>query len=581
MLRELVDYYDQLRVKPNSPVEEPGWSKAKVTCTINLTSDGRIASVEKSIDKNGDIHSVPEQAKRASGILPFLLCDTSAYVVGMDKNGEVTKRSINCFEASKELHLNELSSVHSPVIDAVRAFYESWTPENTDTLDEETRDSLMNARFITFASKGMGAEDDPEFKKFWVERSQESTDPDAVYLPSLLSGKRLPVARLHPSVKGIRGGQSSGTSLVSFNSPAFESYGRDKGQGLNAPVGEQEAFAYGTALNYLVASPQHHLNLEDTTIVFWAKEKDEEFSQDFAVALNMDSLFEKKEDRANIDEEVRRVLEKVTQGHMAHDPDLDTPFFVLALAPNAARLSVRSFQCGTFGKMLTNIQRHYERIDICRPQWEVEFPGPIQLLTAVKPPHAKSGDKGWAALATRLLQSIIDDTPYPANLLQQVLAVVRSHPEQEVTRAQAALIKAYQIKNQKKEGVTVSLNEERKDVPYLLGRIFAVLENIQTAANPNLNTTIKSKYFNAYCATPARVFAALVKLSNSHLEVLKRSMPGLTVNLSKLLDELISELPDCPKRLDAEDQAELILGYYQQRQAFFTPKTSATDSQED
>ena len=107
------------------------------------------------------------------------------------------------------------------------------------------------------------------------------------------------------------------------------------------------------------------------------------------------------------------------------------------------------------------------------------------------------------------------------------------------------------------------INEESKNVPYTLGRLFAVLEHLQQEANPGINTTIKDKYFNSAAATPAQIFPLLRKLANEGHKVYFNRQIGK-------LAEVIGE--SFPKRLNLPEQGAFQLGYYCQTQKRYTKK---------
>ena len=116
----------------------------------------------------------------------------------------------------------------------------------------------------------------------------------------------------------------------------------------------------------------------------------------------------------------------------------------------------------------------------------------------------------------------------------------------------------------------MELNQDTTYQPYLLGRLFAVLEGLQQAANPGINTTIRDRYFNSACATPAVVFPQLLKLAQAHL---KKLGGGLEVNYNKQISDILAKFDrDYPASLNLYDQGIFQLGYYHQTQARFTKK---------
>ena len=252
---------------------------------------------------------------------------------------------------------------------------------------------------------------------------------------------------------------------------------------------------------------------------------------------------------------------------------------MLGLAPNAARLSVRFFWQNSFGALARNLERHYQRLEIIRPSFD-KFPTlsiwRLVLETVRKVPGRTP--EPHPRLAGDLLLAVLNDTLYPATLLNGVELRIRA--ERSVSRGQAAILKAYYTKyleqfqpdSPMKEALTVELNEQTNYLPYLLGRLFAVLEGLQQSANPGINTTIKDRYFNSASATPAIVFPQLINLAQKHLNKLDG---GLAVYYDKQITELSSRITQTlPTRMSLAEQSAFQLGYYHETQRRYTAKTN-------
>ena len=255
--------------------------------------------------------------------------------------------------------------------------------------------------------------------------------------------------------------------------------------------------------------------------------------------------------------------------------DPATRFYVLGLAPNAARLSVRFFWQNNFGTLARNIARHYERLDIVRPSFD-KFPTlPIWRLvqeTVRRPAPGASPADPSPRLAGDLLLAVLNDALYPATLLDGVSLRIRA--EHDVTRGKAAILKAYYLRNSSdqniKEVMTVELNEQSAYLPYVLGRLFAVLEAVQQSANPGINTTIKDRYFNSASATPASVFPLLLNLAQKHLAKLD---VGLATYYDKKITELNSRITcTLPARMSLPEQSAFQIGYYHETQKRYAKK---------
>ena len=296
--------------------------------------------------------------------------------------------------------------------------------------------------------------------------------------------------------------------------------------------------------------------------MYWAEEAKKEY-QDVLLAL-----LNPVKDNQN---EVHAFFEKLRKDEqiMINDMELNPSqkFYILCLAPNAARLSVRFFYQSSFGNIAKNLACHYERMQMTKPKWEErEYLGIEDMLKETVNMNSRD-KKPISNMAAMVFSAILQNSRYPASLYTD--ALIRIRAEQGcVTWGRASILKAFLMKNYKNMGgeIYMGLNEESNDVAYVLGRLFAVLESIQTDANPGIKATIRDRYFNSACATPASVFPVLFKLKNSHIKKLEREKESAKVYYEKLLTQIVSKLEMYPKRLSLEEQGRFILGYYHQMQ---------------
>ena len=387
----------------------------------------------------------------------------------------------------------------------------------------------------------------------------------------LVTGREDEIVATHPAIKGVRDAQSSGAALVSFNGDAFESYGHK--QNFNAPVGKYAAFAYTAALNHLLADKNNVQHIGDTTVVCWAEGADPVYPSFFgATCFGADTGLS--------DNDLRAALKRLADGLPCDDLgiDADRPFYILGLAPNAARLSVRFFLRDSFGKLMQNVNDHYERLEMERPAYEKFSYLPLwALLRETVNPNAR--DKSPSpAMAGATARAIFSGGPYPASLLEAVMLRIRA--ERKITWGRASIIKAYYLKNTDytetedqgcpKEVLTVSLQETSTNPAYVLGRLFSLYEAVQQAANPGINATIKDKYFNSAAAMPASIFPVLNNLCQKHLRKLSQ---GQRVYYDKQIMDLKGRLgEDYPIRLTLAQQGAFDLGYYHQTQKRYEKK---------
>lgn len=566
ILQALVKYYEDLEKQGKLPRQ--GWCQAKVSYGINLSTDGNIKNIIWLKDEiqagkkqiwTSKTMSVPAMLTRSSGIAANFLCDNSKYLLGIDKSG-TGKRIVECFEAAKKKHLKLLGNASGEMAQAICAFFRNWNPEEAkkNIVVLENWEEITDGGNLIFCMNEGYAQDDDEIQKIWdAEKEQTETDAEGI---CLVTGEKTEISRIHRNIKGVPGAQSSGAALVSFNAPSFESYGKE--QSYNAPVGKYAEFAYTSALNYLLAQRKYTFPLGDSMIVYWAEEAKLEY-QDVLLAL-----LNPVKDNQN---EVHAFFEKLRKDEqiMINDMELNPSqkFYILCLAPNAARLSVRFFYQSSFGNITKNLACHYERMQMIKPKWEErEYLGIEDMLKETVNMNSRD-KKPISNMAAMVFSAILQNSRYPASLYTD--ALIRIRAEQGcVTWGRASIVKAFLMKNHKNtEGeICMGLNEESNDVAYVLGRLFSVLESIQTDANPGIKSTIRDRYFNSACATPASVFPVLFKLKNSHIKKMEREKESAKVYYEKLLTQIVGKLEMYPKRLSLEEQGRFILGYYHQMQ---------------
>lgn len=588
ILQSLVRCYNSLAAQ--GTLKRPGWSAVKVQWGLCLTADGQVSSVEMlgAANDKGKLLPrmmfLPTPVKRTSGKAASFLCDNAKYLLGITSemrssehtpsDSKAIKDAGTCFRISAQKHHDLLDGVSCPMAQAILRFFDAWQPEQalqTPALLEHFDDLCKGGNLLFCLINELGtvteAQNVPEIQAAWDASVSNSSERSA-FGRCLVTGDEDTIAMLHPSIKGVVGAQSSGASLVSFNALAFESYGRNKGQGLNAPVGNHAAFAYGEALNYMLREKNYHSLLGSATLVYWAETAQSAYSDCFAALLGTN-----EDMTQNTLDGIMKAI-RLGQGLQWENVPLDsrTPFYILGLSPNASRLSVRFFLQGTFGDFAANLARHQARLNIIRPSFDQrETLSAYSLLKETANPNSR--DKlPPSHLVGDLLRAILGDTPYPVSLLTQT--ELRIHAEHNVSRGKAAILKAWLLKNgsnpQYKEVIDVQLNEQTNYAPYVLGRLFAVLESLQQKANPGINATIMDRYFNAACATPSIVFPTLLKLAQSHL---KKLDTGYFIYFDKQMTELCGRLTDSyPVRLNLQDQGIFQLGYYHQKQKFFTKK---------
>lgn len=573
ILQALVKHYEYLAEEGKA--EQPGWCKAKVSYAVNLSKDGQILGIlslkkkeergKKEVWTSSSIR-VPEMVTRSSDVLSNFLCDNAKFILGIDKDG-INQGSLERFQAAKEKHLLLLQETKGEMAQSVRSFFETWKPEKASECAEirEKWEDITDGGNLIFCMGIHFAQDDSFIRESWEKGRNESAEDGETGI-CLVTGEKTEISRIHKDIKGIPGTQSRGAKLISFNESAFESYG--KVQSYNAPVGKYAEFAYTTALNYLLEQKKYTFQLGDSMIIYWAESAGEEYQAAF---------FEIVEPGADNQEEIRGIFENLKKNRPVSIGNItlnsEQRFYILSLAPNAARLAVRFFYQDSFGNILRNLSAHYERMSMIRPSWEnKEFLGVRDMLSETVNQNSKNKSP-IPNMAAMVLQSVLSGSRYPTSIYTDVLIRIRAE-QGKVTWGRAGIIKAYLIRNGnwKEGGNYMGLNEESKEKAYVLGRLFSVLESIQMDTNPGIKATIRDRYFNSACATPASIFPVLIKLKNSHMKKLERDKGNAKICYEKLLTDLMEKLDEYPRRLSLEEQGKFILGYYHQMQKKYEKK---------
>lgn len=569
-LASLVHAYDRMAARGEVPAY--GYSQEKIGFLISLNPDGTVAHAPIDLrrgegkKKKARLMAVPQPVKRTSGVAPNFLWDKTAYVLGVTAGSG--KRTSLEHEAYVSRHRECLTPSNDGGLRAVLSFLESWTPEQFSELGwpEDMKDQNVVFALESERLDNKMIHDRPAALVLWARLAAAREKNEAA---CLITGGHAPVARLHPAIKGVWGAQSSGASIVSFNLDAFTSYGHEQGD--NAPVSEAAAFAYTSALNrFLERDSGHRIQVGDASTVFWAD------ATDALAAAEAESAFrvfiDEKQAEAVEEKKVESILAKLRTGRPIAEFKPDFPpgvrFFVLGLAPNAARLSVRFYVEEDFGVIAERYLRHLERLRIDPPPKD-DVPSMWRMLieTAV----LRKSENIQPNLAGEWMRAILTDTPYPLTLLSTL--IMRLRADHDVNALRVAMLKSILIRNFKMEA-PVSLDPECKESGYLLGRLFAVYEQIQVAAlGRNVNATIKDKFYGSAASQPRKIFHMLESGSANHLSKIGKQKPGLKINMEKAVGSIMEAMsPDndpFPASLPDKSQALFGLGYYHQRNEFF------------
>ena len=387
ILQALNKYYEILSNGPESNIAPPGYSAIGISFALNISTNGELLDVLplfEQVQRGNKTEErprrmvVPELVKRSVNIAANFLWDNCVYVLGIsDKDAKDPDYAIKRFNAFRQLNVEMLSQVDSPAAKATIAFLHNYDPTNGMNHPKITShlEAILKGGNMVFMFDGKFVHEDIAIRQAW-ELSKSKSDSELVQC--LVTGQVAPVARLHPSLKGIRDANPTGATLVGFNADAYTSYNRE--QGMNSPVSEKAASAYTTALNYLLSSANENRKfiIGDTTVVYWAESEKKEYAKAFLglcepeeVEVPIEGEAEPERDKKT-EKKFKKVAEKVRRvqaldvDKLLSDLDENPRFYVLGLAPNAARVSVRFFHSDPFNKVIEKMMKHYKDLEIVK-----------------------------------------------------------------------------------------------------------------------------------------------------------------------------------------------------------------------
>ena len=574
ILQALAKYYDRLAKESDTEIAPEGFEKKAIPFVIVLDRSGRFVGLEDTREGSGKKKEarhfiVPKGVKKTSGIVANLMWDSPAYVVGrpkldpkkdLDKQQARAAEQMRCFQQKIETAFPP--GTEDEGVLAVKSFLAGgdFTPLFAHPFWNEVEETGANLSFRLDQDTNLVCQRSAVLTQ--LARSSTISAKGAKQRVCLISGDTDEPARLHTAIKGVWGAQTSGANIVSFNLEPFCSYGKE--QGLNAPVGKKAESAYTGALNALLAKgSSRRIQVGDSSTVFWA---DRETPLEDAFADIFSEPAKENPDQVN---KAIRILYEAPKAGMPPLSEDYSRFYVLGLAPNAARIAVRFWHAGTVSETAYHIRRHF---DDCTMVHGPNQPAHLSLFRLLVATAIQGKSENIPPnIAGELMKSILTGTPYPQTLLAAV--VRRCRAEREVTYPRATLIKAILARaaryyQQSEKEVGMALDVENTNIGYRLGRLFATLEKIQEEASPGINATIRDRFYGAASSTPVAAFPHLMKLKNHHLAKLENR--GRAVNLEKIVSEIVDGIVDFPTHLALQDQGRFAVGYYHQRQSFFT-----------
>jgi len=586
ILQALYDYYQRKSRDPESGIAPIGLEIKELKFIIEIDKSGEFKNLSNEQEKNrkgkleGKKFLLPRSVGRSgknAWQTSYLLWDHYGYVVAHPKDD--TDESKNMAKKQNEKFVETIKSLPAEVkedsgVKAVLAFYEKNEVEkvkNHSLWAECSKIQGCNLSFRLFGDVNLIPERDAVQKYLFTSSSETFSDDKMGHC--LITGEYGVIKRVHTPTPISK--NRNGKIVAMQKNSGYDSYGKE--QAFNAPIISSSEFAFSTALNSLIASEDNRVFLSDSTILFWAQQKNDTEITSNEWDLAVKSMFADPP-KDNPDEGVLKakgLFQSISSGEL-HTED-DERFFALGLAPNVARISIRLWKTGTLREMSGRFCDYFNDLEIVRSPLEPETLTLSRILRATAFEYKM--DNVLPNLAGAVVSSVIDGTPFPATLMQQVMRRIRA--EQNVNRTRAATLKAYfnrlhRTNRKDLKEVTMSLDRENKDVAYRIGRLFAVLEKIQEEANPGINATIRDKFYGSMSSTPAVVFPILMRLKNHHLGKIENV--GRKINFEREISQILDDISieNMPRNLSLEKQGYFAIGYYHQRQYFFTKKPNDT-----
>lgn len=561
ILQALKEYYDRKVTDPDSGIPMLGFEWKEIPFIIVLNHKGEYINLDKMREYEGKKKTtrkflVPQNAGRTSGISAGFLWDKAGYVLGLGARGKSQKEAF-----IKRIHEEIPQSIKK---EALLKFLE------TDVQAIIEKESVEEQDILTFRFENeneLYCESDEIRNIVKSKISEENVDGLC-----LITGTPDKIILTHTDIVGVAGTNKNHGNIVSFNADPYCSYGNRGKQGKNAPIGKHAVFAYTTALNTLLGkNSKQRIQIGDATTIFWSA-KNTRFEDDFS-----DFFAEPPKDNPNSNTKAIQTLFESPKTGAYNETNDNTNFYILGLSPNVSRISIRFWKSGTIAEFATNIRQHFIDLEITKSQGEQPYYSLWRLLV-----NAAIQDKSEnipPSIAGDFMRSIINGTPYPATILQLVLRRIKSDGG-NVKPVRAAVVKAYLNRyfrsNKNEKELSMALDKEQPSQGYQLGRLFAVLEKIQEEANKG--TTIRERYYGSACGSPVTVFPTLMKLKNHHLAKLEK---GRVIYFEKLIGEITGHFNDFPANMSLHEQGRFAIGYYHQRQDFFTkqPTEEANNDQ--
>lgn len=553
IFQSLISLYD--RLAQENKVPPYGFSVEDIGFVITINKDGVLIGQPEDLRTKINAQKFEFRTSKVpysnevnvrsgnASTMPNFMVDKADYIFGMSGN---TKKPVYQ-ESFKNLIKEVCIDSDDEGALAVIAFFDNWNPEKSVELRDWKEICGAHGKWVVFRLQGdtMFIHERSAVKKLWTEFVAKNKYSQGV---SFLDGA---VHDLQLQYSQFKFG--TGASLVSFNEVAYESYGKKRGG--NAPISVEAEFKSSTALKFLLRSKTQRLRIGDATTVFWA-EKKSPIETFMGQVLNPST----SDEEAAIP--VQEFLEAVKGGNLPNEIELDgeIKFYILGFSVNKARLALRFWYVCSVNELMERLRSHFECLEIERSDNDIPFPGIWHLLKET----ARETKDISPVLGGALARSILTGANYPQNLYQGVLGRIRA--DGRINYLRVSILKAVLKRNHNQE-VSMSLNTEKREIAYLLGRLFAVLEKAQFDALGKINSTIKDRFFSTASATPASVFPRLIRLSQHHIEKAEYGHVS-----DRRISEIMENIESFPAHMNLQDQGLFAIAYYQQKNENYRKK---------
>lgn len=482
---------------------------------------------------------------RAAATTPNFMVDKADYIFGMSG---CAKKPI--YQDSFKTLIDRVctdSDDEGAVV--VKAFLEKWNPADSEHLEGWKEMSGDHGKWVAFRLAGDSGfiHERPAVKALWADFVEKEKKKKYLKGICMTDGCEHSLQKQYAQFPF-----GTGASLSSCKDNYSWSYGKEKGE--NAPVSVEAEFKSSTALKYLLRSNTQRLRIGDAVTVFWAEK--ESLVETFMGHVLNPSIEDKQ---ASVP--VQKFLEAVRKGNLPSEIDGEIRFYILGFSVNKARLALRFWHVCSVSELMGRLSEHFQCLEMERSEKDIPFPGIWHLLKET----ARETKNISPVLGGALARSILTGANYPQNLYQGILGRIRA--DQRINYLRASILKAVLQRNHRKE-IPMSLDTERREIAYLLGRLFAVLEKAQLDALGKVNSTIKDRFFSAASATPASVFPRLLRLSQHHIEKAEYGYVS-----DRRISEIMENIESFPAHMNLQDQGFFAIAYYQQKNALYRKKT--------